>query len=485
LQFCNNGSAVAVLQSTGATVLQPGSDACAGDLTEEPSVNRTRTVPKLVAAAVSCALALNACSSDKESTITTITTSPPATVAPATTVAAPTIPPATTAPATTQPPATTVAATDPPTTTSSTSDELVAQIESVLADAIAPGSIHWNASGTEVPPTAAVAAVRIPGHDDVVVGVGENVDGSPVAADAPFGVASLAWSLVYTVAFQLIDEGVLDPTLTVDHWVPTLPNADRVTVQMMLDGQSGWSDYTTIVPDPITTDFTRAWSQREVVELQAAAMTAIAEPGTPTNDNLTNETVLGLVVEEVGGQPLTELVRHRVSELAGLDDTGLLDGTVSPVGYRDGVFAFEGTRVSGSDFDPVSWLTWNLASEASVSTPTDLLDLLDAWSTGELFTTDRTPAPDRYVPDPAGNPNQYNGVGVPFNAYCPCTEVEGGVEPTTIGRRPGTIGTRTFLLRYGDGISVVVNFNSDEAADDADLEAVVAAVHDLAVEAAG
>ena len=126
----------------------------------------------------------------------------------------------------------------PPTTvdeapSGSSDDELAAQIEAVLADAIAPGSIRWDASGVDVPPTAAVAAVRIPGRDDVLVAVGENVDGTPAEADAPFPVASLTESLVRTVAFQLVDEGVLDPTLTVDQWVPTLPNADRVTVQMV------------------------------------------------------------------------------------------------------------------------------------------------------------------------------------------------------------------------------------------------------------
>jgi CubicO group peptidase (beta-lactamase class C family) len=101
--------------------------------------------------------------------------------------------------------------------------ELAAQIEAVLTEALAPGSIRWDAGGVDVPPTAAVAAVRIPGRDDVLVGVGENVDGTPVEADAPFPVAHLATSLVGTVAFQLIDEGVLDPARTVDEWMPTLP----------------------------------------------------------------------------------------------------------------------------------------------------------------------------------------------------------------------------------------------------------------------
>lgn len=41
-------------------------------------------------------------------------------------------------------------------------------------------------------------------------------------------------------------------------------------------------------------------------------------------------------------------------------------------------------------------------------------------------------------------------------------------------------GSRTFLLRYADGISVVMNFNSNEAADSADVEAVTNAIHDVA-----
>jgi CubicO group peptidase (beta-lactamase class C family) len=363
--------------------------------------------------------------------------------------------------------------------------ELAAQIEAVLTDAIAPGSIRWDANGVDIPPTAAVAAVRIPGRDDVLVAVGENVDGTPAEAEAPFPVGPLTVSLVYTVAFQLIDDGVLDPTLTVDQWVPTLPNADRVTVQMLLDEETGWSDYGPIEPDPVVTDFERAWSLREAVELRATVMTALAEPGTRTTDGLTNETVLGLIVEDVGGRSLAELVRDRVSEPAGLDDTGLLDGhaVASPVGYRHGVFAFNGTPTDTSGFGAVSYLTWNHATNSVVSTPTDLLDLLDAWAAGELFTTDRTAAPDRYTPDPDGNPNTYLGRGIPFNGYCPCTDVSGGIEPTAIGRKPASLGTRTFLLRYADGISLVVNVNSNEIADPADIEAVVGAVHDLAAAA--
>ena len=85
--------------------------------------------------------------------------------------------------------------------------------------------------------------------------------------------------------------------------------------------------------------------------------------------------------------------------------------------------------------------------------------------------------------DPAGNPNNYVGLGVPFNGYCPCTEIDGGIEPTAIGRVPGGLGTRTYLWHYADGISVVVNLNSNEMTDPAAGEALTNAIHDLAAAA--
>ena len=74
------------------------------------------------------------------------------------------------------------------------------------------------------------------------------------------------------------------------------------------------------------------------------------------------------------------------------------------------------------------------------------------------------------------------GIDVPFNGFCPCTEVDGGIEPSAFGRAPATVGSSTFLLRYADGISVVVNVNSSEAYT-SDIRAVTSAVHDLAAAA--
>ena len=148
-------------------------------------------------------------------------------------------------------------------------------------------------------------------------------------------------------------------------------------------------------------------------------ITALAEPGTRTSDGLANEALLGLIVEDVSGQPLARVIHERVAAPAGLDDTSLAGaGWVTPARWRHGMLAFNGAMLDTSAFDPTSYLTWNQAAISSVSTPTDLLDLLDAWTTADLFTTDRTPRPDRYAPEPVESsllPDFHAGLGVPFN----------------------------------------------------------------------
>jgi CubicO group peptidase (beta-lactamase class C family) len=323
----------------------------------------------------------------------------------------------------------------------------------------------------------------MPGRDDVLVAVGEHVDGSPADAAAPFFASGLTESLMRTVAFQLIDEGVLDPSLPVDQWLPTMSNADRVTVQMVLDRRTGWADSGPIEPDPVLADLARVWALREAVESRATVMTAVAEPGTPADDSLINASLLGLVVEEVAGRPLAELIRDRVSGPAGLDDTVLADRGLhrpdtgmacAPSAGRRWIRRRSTPRPTSPGTRPRPRRCRRPPMCSISSTP------------GRQANCSRligSPVPDRYEPEPADNPSLdfHNGVGVPFNGVCPCRNVDGGIEPTAFGRMPSAPGSRLILLRYTDDISVVVNVNSNEAAP-ADIQAVANEVHDIARE---
>ena len=56
---------------------------------------------------------------------------------------------------------------------------------------------------------------------------------------------------------------------------------------------------------------------------------------------------------------------------------------------------------------------------------TDLLDLLDVFDTGELFTAERVPGPEHFLGARIFDGSVY-GYGLPFNGYCPCESAGAG-----------------------------------------------------------
>ena len=103
-------------------------------------------------------------------------------------------------------------------------------------------------------PQACRSPSAVPGHDDLVLAAGEHVDGTPFNPHGTFATGTLETTLVMTIAMQLADEGVLDMAATVDRWLPEQSNADRVTLQMLLDGTSGWDGWAGVDTQNIVAD---------------------------------------------------------------------------------------------------------------------------------------------------------------------------------------------------------------------------------------
>jgi CubicO group peptidase (beta-lactamase class C family) len=363
-------------------------------------------------------------------------------------------------------------------------DPLEAEITAILEAAMEPGALDWTRGGDAGDPTAVTAGVRVDGRDDLLVVVGTQVDGTEAMATDPLPVGPLTGALARTIALQLVDEGVLDPTATVDAWAPTMPAADVTTVESLIQMTTGWSRWGDPGDWVVLDDLDRPWTLTEVVELVSPTARIDPNPSVATTDVLMTDLILGHVLEQVTGEPLAGLVQDRIAGPLGLNDTMISDGTV-PARYRHGAFDLDGEAVDTSMFPLTAYFTWHTATMAAVSSVPDLLDLLDAWQSGELFTTERTPDPERFSPERATSTSEtisYDGLGVPFNGYCPCTSSGDGHEVTAIGRTPNgaIVGTDTHALRYADGITVVVHFNIGQSADRAQVREVADAIHEAA-----
>src|SRR5262245_14690878 len=193
------------------------------------------------------------------------------------------------------------AGTPPQTDARAVEDHLATTIQDIVDASLAPGAINWNCCGVDLPPTGAIVGVRIPGRPDILIAAGTNLDGSALDPTASFSTASLGHSIVDELGRKLVAGGTLDPDATIDAWLPESPNADRITVEMLIDATHGWGNYDDILGDNVIADLTRRWTAGEAVAT-LKDVAPQAEPGTFVGGSVgTGMLALGYIVEQVTG----------------------------------------------------------------------------------------------------------------------------------------------------------------------------------------
>ncbi len=148
----------------------------------------------------------------------------------------------------------------------------------------------------------------------ITSGLGEVATKTPIRADDRFRIASITKTYVATVVLQLVGEGKLRLSDTVERWLPGLvPNGDAITIRQLLDHTSGLADFEIdpeVLEPYLSGDFGYAWAPRKLVEI-AVSREPLFAPGTGESYSSTNYLLAGLIVEARTGRSLgTELSRR-------------------------------------------------------------------------------------------------------------------------------------------------------------------------------
>lgn len=155
----------------------------------------------------------------------------------------------------------------------------------------------------------------IPGEDPMVAALGVSDLGTRAAVTEAthFRIGSVTKTFVGTVVLQLVDEGLLSLDDTIDgHGFTTMQNAPFITIRNLLNMTSGLPDYThapellqLVISDP-----SYAVTPQELIEF--AATLPSAQPGAEYSYCNTNYIVLGLIVEQLTGRSLAEVLEERI-----------------------------------------------------------------------------------------------------------------------------------------------------------------------------
>ncbi|GIH61241.1 serine hydrolase domain-containing protein [Microbispora siamensis] len=261
----------------------------------------------------------------------------------------------------------------------------------------------------------------------------------PARADGRFRAGSVTKSFTATVVLQLVGEGKLELSDSVEQWLPGLVGqGGTITVRNLLQHTSGIPEYATGLfdEDGVLKDRYRTWTARELVE-RAEEHPHEFPAGTRFGYSNTNYIVLGMLIERVTGRPYASEIRERILRPLGLGHT-LLPGTSPEV---PGAHPHAYVRVvEGGEVVPVDVTRFNAtvagAAGSIISTTADLNRFYRALLGGELLG----PALLKEMKDPGGAMEYGLGLEV---ASLPC-----GV---AYGHGGGTNGYSTVAFSSPDG----------------------------------
>jgi D-alanyl-D-alanine carboxypeptidase len=146
----------------------------------------------------------------------------------------------------------------------------------------------------------------------------------PLTATTKYRIGSITKTFTAVMIFQLIEEGKLKLTDTLDRFFPQIPNAAGITIGQILAHRSGIHN---LEPDG-------SWGKQPRTKDEVVARIAQGQPDfEPDSRHLYSNAgyvLLGYIVEKVGGKPYPEALKERITSKIGLKDTYLGVGNTDP-----------------------------------------------------------------------------------------------------------------------------------------------------------
>ncbi len=169
---------------------------------------------------------------------------------------------------------------------------------------------------------AAIFRVTVDGKPVVTGAFGTSMTGVPATTAMHFRNGSVAFSYLTTLLMKFVDEHKISLNDKVARWLPTLPEANQVTVKMLANMTSGYPDYVTD-PKFIAEFYQNPFHQFTDAELLSIAFSQPVSfrPGTNWGYAHTNMVILGQILQMTGGKPLATLLHQNVLRPLGLTNT--------------------------------------------------------------------------------------------------------------------------------------------------------------------
>ena len=192
----------------------------------------------------------------------------------------------------------------------------------------------------------------------------------PATNQTKYRIGSISKMFTATMVFQLIEDGKLSLTTTIDKYFPQLPNANKITISNLLNHRSGLHnftddpDYLTWMTQPKTQDEMLAIISKGGIDFQ---------PNEKFSYSNSNYVVLGYIIEKVSKQSYSKYLSNKITSKIGLSNTyvGAKIDTKKNEGFS---YRFSNSWEQGPETD----MSIPAGAGAIVSTPTELAKFIES-----------------------------------------------------------------------------------------------------------
>lgn len=311
-------------------------------------------------------------------------------------------------------------------------------------------------------PVAGLAVAVIRGGEPVYIGAHGMADlaTSRAATHETVYVAASVTKLITSLAMlSLVRDGRIELDHLLADRLPSFPNreqANQITIRSMLNHTSGLPDLVAVANlrwqeegIPVDRHFVLEWLRGRPLDF---------EPGTHWMYSNTAFYLLGMIVEEVTGQPYGDYVREEIAIPLGLMDTFLCDDSLRAERRTIGYEATDSGLVRNSGYETAGVRTGFRAAGGLCSTAIDLASLPAALvETGFL--------PDSLLAEMRRPTVISNGTKVNYGLGVRLGSLNGHA---VWGHSGGSSSTWAILAHYPDSeVTVAVMVNTDRASEDA------------------
>lgn len=191
-----------------------------------------------------------------------------------------------------------------------------------------------------------------------------------------YRIGSISKMFTAVLVLQLIEEGKLSLSTPLGKYYPQLPNAGKITIDMMLRHRSGLHNFTN---DSLYTTYKYKPVTQQILTDIFAKQPADFEPDAKAEYSNTNFVLLGFIAEKITGKTYPDLIKTRIVNKIGLPDTYY--------GKKTDVKKDEAVSFSYADAwkpEPETDMSVPGGAGAMVSTPADLTKFITELFNGKL-----------------------------------------------------------------------------------------------------